>query len=51
MLLRRPVRGLRRAALAVALGGVIGVVLRFRGSTETPPQQGGWRELDGPDLR
>ena len=44
-------RGLRRAALAVVLGGLIGVVLRFRGSTETPPQQGGWRELGGTDLR
>jgi hypothetical protein len=45
------VRGLRRAAAAVALGGLIGVVLRFRGSTETPPQRGGWRELGGDDLR
>jgi hypothetical protein len=45
------VRGLRRAALAVVLGGLIGLVLRFRGSTETPPQEGGWRELDGEELR
>ena len=44
-------RGLRRAALAVVLGGMIGVVLRFRGSSETPPQDGGWRELEGQDLR
>jgi len=46
-----PLHGLRRAVLAVALGALIGVVLRFRGSTETPPQRGGWRELAGSDLR
>jgi hypothetical protein len=41
---------LRRALVALGLAGVIAVVLRLRGSGGTPPQQGGWRELSGPDL-
>ena len=44
-------RGLRRAAAAAAIGGLVGLVLRFRGSTEPPLQGGGWRELTGDDLR
>ena len=44
-------RGLRRAAVAMVLGGLVGAVLRLLGTTETPPQNGGWRELQGPDLR
>ncbi|HLU42455.1 MAG TPA: hypothetical protein VKZ55_08665 [Microthrixaceae bacterium] len=44
-------RGLRRAAVAVLLGGLVGAVLRIIGTAETPPQRGGWRELQGPDLR
>ncbi len=44
-------RGLRRAVAAVVLGGLLGLLLRFRGSTEVPPQGGGWRELAGDDLR
>lgn len=42
---------LRRALLALGLAGMIAAVLRLRGSGGTPPQNGGWRELDGPDLR
>lgn len=42
---------LRRALLAVGLAGLIAAVLRLRGTGGTPPQQGGWRELSGPDLR
>lgn len=44
-------RGLRRAALAVALGGLVGAVLRLMGSDNTPAEHGGWRELEGEDLR
>jgi hypothetical protein len=42
------VRGLRRAALAVAIGGLVATVLRLRGSDTLPSRSGGWREL-GPD--
>ncbi|MEO7572972.1 MAG: hypothetical protein ABIX10_11115 [Acidimicrobiales bacterium] len=41
---------LRRALVALGLAGIIAAVLRVRGSGGTPPQQGGWRELSGPDL-
>ena len=44
-------RGLRRAVVAVAIGGVIAGIVRLRGSDTTPDQQGGWRELEGQDLR
>jgi hypothetical protein len=42
---------LRRALIALGLAGLIAAVLRLRGSGGTPPQQGGWRELSGEDLR
>lgn len=42
---------LRRALLALGLAGLIAAVLRLRGTGGTPPQQGGWRELTGDDLR
>ncbi len=42
---------LRRALVALGLAGIIAAVLRLRGSGGTPPQQGGWRELSGPDLQ
>lgn len=42
---------LRRALLAVGAAGLIAAVLRVRGSGGVPPQSGGWRELQGPDLR
>ncbi len=41
---------LRRALVALGLAGIIAAVLRLRGSGGTPPQQGGWRELSGPEL-
>jgi hypothetical protein len=44
-------RGLRRAVVAVVLGGLVGLVLRLLGAEQTPPRRGGWRELSGPDLR
>ena len=43
-------RGLRRAVVAVAIGGVIAGIVRLRGTDATPAQQGGWRELEGQDL-
>ena len=45
------IRTLRRAALALGLAGAVAGVLRLRGSGGVPPQGGGWRELNGPDLR
>lgn len=42
---------LRRALVALGVAGLIAAVLRLRGSGGTPPQQGGWRELTGDDLR
>ena len=41
---------LRRAIVALGLAGIAAAVLRLRGSGGTPPQQGGWRELSGPNL-
>jgi hypothetical protein len=41
----------RRALLAVGLAGLVAAVLRARGSGGTPPHEGGWRELSGPELR
>jgi len=45
------VRFLRRALVAVGLASLIAGILRLRGTGGTPPQGGGWRELQGPDLR
>jgi hypothetical protein len=42
---------LRRALVAVGVAGIIAAVLRVRGTGGTPPQEGGWRELTGPDLQ
>lgn len=44
-------RALRRASAALALASLIGAVLRLRGTGGKPPQNGGWRELSGDDLR
>ena len=44
-------RALRRALLAVGVASAIAAALRVRGTGGVPPQQGGWRELSGPDLR
>jgi len=40
----------RRALLAIGLAGFVAAVLRLRGTGGSPPQDGGWRELSGPDL-
>ncbi len=42
---------LRRAFLAFGVAGIVASVLRLRGTGGTPPQEGGWRELSGQDLR
>lgn len=41
---------LRRALVALGVAGLIAAVLRARGTGGVPPQDGGWRELSGPEL-
>jgi len=41
---------IRKALVALGIAGLVAAVLRLRGSGGTPPQDGGWRELSGPDL-
>ena len=42
---------IRRAVVAIAAGIWIAAAIRVRGSGGIPPQKGGWRELQGDDLR
>jgi hypothetical protein len=42
---------IRKALAALAIAGLIAAALRLRGSGGTPPQEGGWRELSGPELQ
>ena len=42
---------LRRAIAALGIAAVIAGTLRMRGTGGTPPQSGGWRELQGPERR
>ena len=44
-------RSVRRALVALVTAGSIAGVLRLRGTAGLPPQDGGWRELSGPELR
>lgn len=44
-------RAIRRSLMALGAASVIAAFLRIRFGGETPPQEGGWRELSGPDLR
>jgi hypothetical protein len=37
--------------VALGLASLIAALLRLRGTGGVPPQDGGWRELSGPDLR
>jgi hypothetical protein len=46
-----PMRALRRAITAIGIAALVAGVLRIRGTGGVPPQRGGWRELQGPDLR
>lgn len=41
---------IRKALTALAIAGLVAAVLRLRGTGGTPPQDGGWRELTGPEL-
>ena len=45
------IRVVRRILLALGVGAGVAVVLRLRGHGGVPPRQGGWRQLEGPDLR
>lgn len=42
---------IRRASVALGLAGLVGAILRLRGTGETSPTKGGWRPLAGDDLR
>lgn len=41
----------RRALVAIGVGVAVAAAIRVRGSGGVPPQKGGWRELEGDDLR
>lgn len=41
---------LRRSLLALAAAGAVALFIKLRGDEETPPNEGGWRELSGPKL-
>ncbi|MEL7209376.1 MAG: hypothetical protein AAGK32_14265 [Actinomycetota bacterium] len=42
---------IRRVLAALGIAALVAAVLRLRGSGGTPPSDGGWRELSGPELR
>jgi hypothetical protein len=43
-------RLLRRALLALGVASIVAAIVRLRGTGGVPPQQGGWRELTGPEF-
>jgi hypothetical protein len=43
-------RTLRRALVALGVATIVAAIVRLRGSGGIPPQQGGWRELRGPEF-
>jgi len=45
------VKGFRRVMVVVGLAALVGAVARFRGKGGVPPTGGGWRQLEGPELR
>ena len=45
------VKNLRRGLLVALMALLAGIVVRARGRSPVPPTSGGWRELEGPDLR
>ena len=47
----RLVKAFRRGLMVAIIAVAVGAVVRLRGSGGTPPTGGGWRELEGPDLR
>jgi hypothetical protein len=42
---------IRRVLAALGIAALVAAVLRVRGTGGTPPSDGGWRELSGPELR
>jgi hypothetical protein len=44
-------KAIRRVLVTFGIVGAIASIVRLRGSGGVPPQDGGWRELSGPDLR
>ncbi len=44
-------RALRRAVMAVGVGGIVAAILRLRSSGGLHQREGRWRELSGPELR
>jgi hypothetical protein len=42
---------LRRVFLAIGVAGLFAAAFRVRGKGGTPPSDGGWRQLEGPELR
>jgi hypothetical protein len=44
-------KNLRRGLLVAGMAILAGVVVRVRGRCTVTPESGGWRELEGPDLR
>lgn len=44
-------KAIRRAILALVTAGLVAALVRLRGTGGVPPQSGGWRQLDGPELR
>ncbi|GMU80012.1 MAG: hypothetical protein AMXMBFR46_28000 [Acidimicrobiia bacterium] len=45
------VKNLRRGLLVAGIAILAGVVVRALGREKAVPTTGGWRELEGPDLR
>lgn len=41
----------QRGLAALFAAGAVAMYLRLRGAEHTPPLEGGWRELSGPELR
>jgi hypothetical protein len=44
-------KNLRRGLLVAGMAILAGLVVRFRARSVVPQSSGGWRELEGPDLR
>jgi hypothetical protein len=41
---------LRRALVALGVASIVAAIVRARGVGGIPPQEGGWRELTGPEF-
>ena len=44
-------KAIRRGVLALVLAGIAGAAVRLQHGGAVPLQQGGWRELTGPELK